>query len=57
MPSPKELASAEAFQAELKEKQTRMGKLLDEEDLSAVLLRRSENIAWATRGPGGWRGS
>lgn len=50
MPSPRELASAEAFKAELQEKQARLGRLLEEQDLSAILLRRSENIAWATRG-------
>src|SRR5271154_5904221 len=50
MPTPKELSSAGQFEAELKEKQSRMGKFLDERGLSAVLLRRHENIAWATRG-------
>jgi Xaa-Pro dipeptidase len=50
MPSPKELASAEAFLVELKEKQARMGRFLEQHQLSAILLRRSENISWATRG-------
>jgi Xaa-Pro dipeptidase len=50
MPTPKELVSTELFEAELKEKQSRMGRFLDEQGLSAVLLRRHENIAWATRG-------
>jgi len=50
MPMPKELASSEQFEAELKEKQARMGRFLDESRLSAILLRRHENVAWATRG-------
>jgi Xaa-Pro dipeptidase len=44
------IASAEALQAEADEKRSRVQRLLDENQLSAVLLRRSENIAWATCG-------
>ena len=50
MPTSKELVSTGVFEAELKEKQARMGRFLEERGLSAVLLRRHENIAWATRG-------
>lgn len=44
------IVSAEALRAEAEEKQARLGRLLDDNDISAVLLRRSENIAWATCG-------
>src|SRR5580698_7662118 len=42
--------SAEALRAEGDEKQARLDRLFAENDISAVLLRRSENIAWATCG-------
>ncbi len=48
--SQEELVSKEALQAETAEKKTRLQKLFDDEGLSAVWLRRSENIAWATGG-------
>lgn len=44
------IVSAEALRSEAEEKQTRLNRLFDENDISAVLLRRSENIAWATCG-------
>jgi antitoxin VapB len=44
------IVSAEARLAEAEEKRTRLDRLFDENDISAVLLRRSENIAWATCG-------
>jgi Xaa-Pro dipeptidase len=44
------IVSAEALQAEADEKRTRVERLLDENQLSAILLRRGENIAWATCG-------
>jgi Xaa-Pro dipeptidase len=44
------IVSAEALRAEAEEKQARLERLFDENDISAVLLRRSENIAWATCG-------
>jgi Xaa-Pro dipeptidase len=44
------MLSAEALRAEADEKHKRLVSLLDERGLEAVLLRRSENIAWATCG-------
>jgi Xaa-Pro dipeptidase len=44
------IVSAEALRAETEEKRMRLDRLFDENDISAVLLRRSENIAWATCG-------
>jgi Xaa-Pro dipeptidase len=44
------IVSAEALVAEAEEKRTRLDRLFSENDISAVLLRRSENIAWATCG-------
>src|SRR5271170_905707 len=44
------IVSAEALRAEAEEKQARLDRLFREHDISAVLLRRSENIAWATCG-------
>jgi len=44
------IVSPEALQAEAEEKRTRVERLLDERELSALLLRRGENIAWATCG-------
>ncbi len=44
------IVSAEALLAEAEEKRTRLDRLFGEKDISAVLLRRSENIAWATCG-------
>jgi len=40
------IVSAEALHAEAEEKRARLDRLFDENDISAVLLRRSENIAW-----------
>jgi antitoxin VapB len=45
-----DVVSEEALRAESAEKQARLEKFLDERKLSGVLLRRSENIAWATGG-------
>jgi antitoxin VapB len=42
--------SEEALQAESAEKAARLTRFFEEEQLSAVLLRRSENIAWITGG-------
>jgi antitoxin VapB len=42
--------SKEALHAESVEKQARLEKFFEDRQLSAVLLRRSENIAWATCG-------
>jgi antitoxin VapB len=52
MPSTQEekLIPEVASQAELAEKQRRLAKLFEDEDISAVLLRQSQNIAWATGG-------
>jgi Xaa-Pro dipeptidase len=44
------IVSAEALRAEAEEKRARLDRLFGEHDLSAVLLRRSDNIAWATCG-------
>ncbi len=44
------IVSVEALRAEAEEKQTRLDRLFAENDIAAVLLRRSENIAWATCG-------
>ena len=44
------IVSAEALRAEADEKQARLNRLFEENDISAVLLRRSENIAWTTCG-------
>src|SRR5271170_497194 len=44
------IVSAEALRAETEEKRMRLDRLFDENDISAVLLRRGENIAWATCG-------
>jgi antitoxin VapB len=44
------IVSAEALQAEAEEKRARLDRLFAEHDIEAVLLRRSENIAWATCG-------
>ncbi len=44
------IASVEALGAEAEEKRARLDHLFDDHDISAVLLRRSENIAWATCG-------
>jgi Xaa-Pro dipeptidase len=44
------IVSAEALRAEADEKQARLDRLFEEHGISAVLLRRSENIAWATCG-------
>ena len=44
------IVCAEALRAEAEEKRARLDRLFDENDISAVLLRRSENIAWATCG-------
>ncbi len=44
------IVSVEALQAEAAEKRTRVERFLDENQLSAILLRRGENIAWATCG-------
>ncbi len=49
-PVEEDIASAESLQVELDEKNSRLAKLFEERRLSAVLLRRSENIAWITRG-------
>lgn len=45
-----ETVSKEASQEELVEKHLRIAALFEEQKLSAVLLRRSENIAWITGG-------
>ena len=45
-----QIVSDEALQVELKEKRARLERFLSEQSLDAVLLRRSENIAWATAG-------
>jgi len=45
-----DIVSEEALKAESAEKQARLQKLFEEEELSAVLLQRSQNIAWITRG-------
>ena len=44
------IVSAEALRAETEEKQARLERFFDEHQISALLLRRGENIAWATRG-------
>src|SRR5271163_3105775 len=44
------IVSAQALQAEVEEKRSRLDRIFAEHDISAVLLRRSENIAWATCG-------
>ena len=43
-------ALAASLQAELEEKHSRLVALMDEQDWTAVLLSRHENIAWATAG-------
>ena len=43
-------ATSESLQAELEEKQSRIAALMEENDWTAVLLSRHENIAWATAG-------
>jgi Xaa-Pro dipeptidase len=45
-----EIVSETASRAELAEKQARLAKLFEQEKLSAVLVRHSQNIAWATGG-------
>jgi Xaa-Pro dipeptidase len=45
-----DIVSDEALQAESDEKHARLEKFFAEQEISAVLLRRSENIAWVTRG-------
>src|SRR5277367_1687431 len=45
-----DIVSAEALKAESAEKQARLEKFFEDEDLSAVLLQRSQNIAWITGG-------
>jgi Xaa-Pro dipeptidase len=51
MPSLEEsIASKDALQQESAEKQARLKQFFEEEKLSALLLRRSENVAWATCG-------
>src|SRR5277367_6174488 len=49
-PHEKDIVSEEALKAESAEKQARLEKLFEDEQLSAVLLQRSQNIAWITRG-------
>jgi Xaa-Pro dipeptidase len=44
------IVSAEALRAETEEKQARLERFLDGHQISALLLRRGENIAWATCG-------
>ena len=46
----KKIVTDEAIRAELDEKHARLNRFLDERKLAAVLLRRHENIAWATAG-------
>jgi len=45
-----QIVSEALAQAELEEKQARLAKFFDEQQLKAVLLRQSHNIAWATGG-------
>ncbi len=45
-----ELVSKEALTAEAGEKQSRLAKFFEENQLSALLVRQSKNIAWATSG-------
>src|SRR5271170_1159407 len=45
-----DIVSEEALTAEAAEKQARLEKFFEDEELSAVLLQRSQNIAWITRG-------
>jgi Xaa-Pro dipeptidase len=45
-----EIVGWTALAGELSEKRGRLDRLFKEQDLAAVLLRRSENIAWATGG-------
>jgi Xaa-Pro dipeptidase len=44
------VVSEEALQAEVAEKQARLARFFEEEELAAVLLRRSQNMAWVTCG-------
>jgi antitoxin VapB len=50
MPGIDGIVSKEAAAADTAEKHTRLQRLMEEEDLQAVLLQRSENIAWITGG-------
>jgi Xaa-Pro dipeptidase len=45
-----QLVGADVFRAELQLKHEQLTQLLAERDLSALLLRRHENLAWATAG-------
>src|SRR5580704_7282801 len=44
------VSSPDLRSAELDEKWSRLASFLDREKLSAILLRRHDNIAWATAG-------
>src|SRR5271163_835347 len=50
MPAIEELVSKEALESEAGEKQSRLAALFDEQQISALLVRQSQNIAWATSG-------
>lgn len=44
------IVTTEMLDSELAEKRARLERLFSEQNLSAILLRRTENIAWATGG-------
>lgn len=50
MQSAEELVSKEALEAEAGQKQSRLMKSFEENQLSALLVRQNKNIAWATSG-------
>ena len=50
MPAIEELVSKGALEAEAREKQSRLAAFFEEQEISALLVRQSQNIAWATSG-------